>query len=216
MKSTGNTNARERTRRAILEAMADVITDTNGIGFSVQAIANRAGVTHRTIYNHFPTREALCEAFADYADELLSASTGEPPPAIPSIDEIPALAGGLYKLLAQHDRHSRAYVMLMIGNRGPLKTWRGRTHSIEKEVAKRAVAGAPISPRLAAAAVRMFVSTMGWHLLTEQCGLSTDEAATTTTWATQTLLEAATGSGHATSSPRPPQKAKDANRRRRN
>jgi hypothetical protein len=37
----------------------------------------------------------------------------------------------------------------------------------------------------------MFVSTMGWHLLTEQCGLSTDEAAAASTWATRTLLDAA-------------------------
>jgi hypothetical protein len=37
----------------------------------------------------------------------------------------------------------------------------------------------------------MFVSTMGWHLLTEQCGLSTDEAAAASAWAVRTLLDAA-------------------------
>lgn len=215
MKLPKHSSARERTRRAILEAMADVVNDTNGIGFSVQAVANRAGVTHRTIYNHFPTREALCEGFSDYADQLLTASTGEPPPAIPSIEELPALTGGLYKTLARHDRHSRAYVMLMIGNRGPLKNWRSRTDAIEKQVARRAVAGAPIPPKLAAAAVRMFVSTMGWHLLTEQCGLSTDEAAATSAWATQALLAAAIGPGQSTPPSRPSQRGKDATRRRR-
>jgi hypothetical protein len=35
---------------------------------------------------------------------------------------------------------------------------------------------------------------MGWHLLTEQCGLSTDEAAEASAWATRTLLDAAIGS----------------------
>jgi len=209
------TGARERTRRAILEAMADVIGETKGIGFSVQAVANRAGVTHRTIYNHFPTREALCQGFSDYVDELLMASTGEPPPAIPSVEELPAMTGGLYRALARHDRHARAYVMLMIGNRGPLKNWSSRTDAIEKQVARRAVAGAPIPPKLAAAAVRMFVSTMGWHLLTEQCGLSTDEASATSAWATQTLLAAATGAGESTPPSRPSERGKDATRRRR-
>lgn len=193
MKSTPSADsARGRTRRAILEAMADVITETNGIGFSVQAVANRAGVTHRTIYNHFPTREALCEGFSDYVDELLMSSTGEPPPAIPVVEELPALTSGLYQVLAKHEPQCRAYVMLMIGNRGPLKNWRSRTNSIEKQIARQAGAGAPISPKLAAAAVRMFVSTMGWHLLTEQCGLSTDQAAAASAWATRTLLDAAT------------------------
>lgn len=208
-------SARERTRRAILEAMADVISETNGIGFSVQAVADRAGVTHRTIYNHFPTREALCEGFSDYVDELLLSSTGQPAPAIPSIEGLPGLASGLYKVLVQHERQSRAYVMLTIGNRGPLKNWRSRTNSIEKEIARHAVADAPISPKLAAAAIRLFVSTMGWHLLTEQCGLSTDEAAATSAWATQTLLDAATGAGSSTPPSRPSQRGNNATRRRR-
>jgi AcrR family transcriptional regulator len=217
MKLLQRTGARDRTRRAILEAMADVIGETNGIGFSVQAVANRAGVTHRTIYNHFPTREALCQGFSDYVDELLASSSGAPPPTAPSIAELPAMTGGLYKLLAQHERHTRAYVMLMIGNRGPLKNWRGRTRSFELQIAKQAGAGAPIAPHLAAAAIRMFVSTMGWHLLTEQCGLSTDEAAATSAWATQTLLAAATGSGGQSAQPsRPSLRGKNATRRRRN
>ena len=76
MKSEAGSGSRQRTRRAILEAMADVITETNGIGFSVQAVANRAGVTHRTIYNYFSTREALCEAFSEYVDELLASAGG--------------------------------------------------------------------------------------------------------------------------------------------
>ena len=76
MKSRDSSSTRQRTRRAILEAMVDVIMETNGIGFSVQAVADRAKVTHRTIYNHFPTRESLCDGFSAYVDELLAESTG--------------------------------------------------------------------------------------------------------------------------------------------
>jgi hypothetical protein len=65
----------------------------------------------------------------------------------------------------------------------------------------------------------MFVSTMGWHLLTEQCGLSTDEAATASAWATRTLLDAAIGKGAtrrtARPSSSPSQGAAHATRRRR-
>lgn len=193
MKNKKSGNSRERTRRAILEAMADVIMAVDGIGFSVQAVANRAGVSHRTVYNHFPTREALCEAFSDYVDELLLASSDLPKaPTMSSLAALPPLVDDLYRVLALRDRHVRASVMLMIGNRRPMKAWRHRTRVTEKLIARELAPRTPLTPRQVAATVRMFASSMGWHLLTEQCGLSTEEAAAASAWATRTLLDAAT------------------------
>jgi AcrR family transcriptional regulator len=173
--------------------MVEVIMETGGIGFSVQAVADRAGVTHRTIYNHFPTREALCDAFADYVDELLGASGDLTKEPTWSLASLPQLAQDLYRTLAQRDRYARAYVMLMIGNRRPMSAWRNRTLRAEKLIARELSGRTPLSPRQVTAVIRMFVSTMGWHLLTEQCGLSTDEAASASAWATRTLLDAAIG-----------------------
>jgi AcrR family transcriptional regulator len=195
MKSV-HSSTRERTRRAILEATADVISATNGIGFSIQAVADQAGVTHRTVYNHFPTRDALCDAFYDYVDELMS-SLGRPPDTT-RLAAFPAAVDALYKGLEKHDRYARASVMLMIGNRRPMQAWRSRTAAFEKVVARETAGRAPLSSRQVAAAARLFLSSMGWHLLTEQCGLSTDEAAATASWATRTLLEAATSNQAAT------------------
>jgi AcrR family transcriptional regulator len=188
MKSKASVGTRQRTRRAILDAMVDVIMEADGIGFSVQAVADRAGVTHRTIYNHFPTRDALCSAFSDYVDELLG--SGAPEPAW-SLAALPAIVEGLYRALASRDRHARAYVMLMIGNRRPMSAWRKRSLMAEKLIAGELSARTPLTPRQMTAVIRMFVSTLGWHLLTEQCGLSTDEAAAASAWATSTLLDAA-------------------------
>jgi len=189
MKSSPSGGTRERTRRAILEAMVDVIMEADGIGFSVQAVADRAGVTHRTIYNHFPTRQALCDAFSDYVDEVLLGSRAPEPTW--SLRSIPQLVENLYQTLALHDRHARAYVMLMIGNRRPMSAWRRRSLMAEKLIAREQSGRIPLTPRQVTAVIRMFVSTMGWHLLTEQCGLSTDEAAAASAWATRTLLDAA-------------------------
>jgi len=192
MNKTVSGSTRQRTRRAILEAMVDVIMETeDGIGFSVQAVADRAGVTHRTIYNHFPTREALCDAFSDYVDELLGASAGLTEEPAWSLASIPLLVENLYRTLALRDRHARAYVMLMIGNRRPMSAWRKRSLMAEKLIAREMSGQTPLTPRQVTAVIRMLVSTMGWHLLTEQCGLSTDEAAAASVWATRTLLDAA-------------------------
>ena len=97
----------------------------------------------------------------------------------------------LYRTLALRDRHARAYVMLMIGNRRPMSAWRKRSLMAEKLIAREQSGRIPLTPRQVTAVIRMFVSTMGWHLLTEQCGLSTDEAAAASAWATRTLLDAA-------------------------
>jgi len=195
MKTKATFGTRQRTRRAILEAMVDVIMEADGIGFSVQAVADRARVTHRTIYNHFPTREALCDAFSDYVDELLAESTGATAEPTWSLASLPQLVEGLYRTLALRDRHARAYVMLMIGNRRPMTAWRNRSLMAEKLVAREQSGQVPLTPRQVTAIVRMFASTMGWHLLTEQCGLSTDEAATASAWATRTLLNAVIAKG---------------------
>lgn len=172
--------------------MVDVIMETaDGIGFSVQAVADRAGVTHRTIYNHFPTREALCDAFSDHVDELLGVSAGLSEAPTWSLASLPQLVEELYRTLSLRDRHARAYVMLMIGNRRPMSAWRKRSLMAEKLIARELSGQTPLTPRQVTAIIRMLVSTMGWHLLTEQCGLSTDEAAAASAWATRTLLDAA-------------------------
>ena len=211
---------RQRTRRAILDAMVDVIMETDGIGFSVQAVADRAGVTHRTIYNHFPTREALCDGFSDYVDELLGASAGWTEEPAWSLASLPMIVEGLYQTLALRDRYARAYVMLMIGNRRPMSAWRKRSLMAEKLIAREQSGQIPLTPRQVTAVIRMFVSTMGWHLLTEQCGLSTDEAAAASAWATRALLDAAitkrTAKRTAKPSSSPSQGGANATRRRRN
>ena len=196
--------------------MADVISETGGIGFTVQAVADRAGLTHRTVYNHFPTREALCDAFAQYVDGLLE-STGVRMAANPLLPgELPTTVASLFKALGRRDRHARAYVMLMIANRRPTKAWSDRTRALERKITRKVSGRAPLAPRQVTAAVRLFMSSVGWHLLTEQCGLSTDEAAVTSAWAIQTLVEAATGQRASASIPSstPSQRGSHATRRR--
>jgi AcrR family transcriptional regulator len=54
------------TRKAIVEAAAELFLDRRRGGFSVQEVADRAGLTHRTVYRYFPTRQELMGATAQY------------------------------------------------------------------------------------------------------------------------------------------------------
>src|SRR5918994_1006958 len=68
----------EATRKAIVEAAAELFLDRGPGGFSVQDVADRVGLTHRTVYRYFPTRQELMGAAAQYlAPEFAEDSFGE-------------------------------------------------------------------------------------------------------------------------------------------
>jgi AcrR family transcriptional regulator len=61
---SATTRYTEATRHAIVQAAAELLLERKGDSFSVQEVAKRAGLTHRTIYRHFPTRMELLGATA--------------------------------------------------------------------------------------------------------------------------------------------------------
>jgi AcrR family transcriptional regulator len=62
MSTTAPTRHTEATRKAILGAAGDLFLERKIDGFSVQEVADRAGLTHRTVYRYFPTRQDLMHA----------------------------------------------------------------------------------------------------------------------------------------------------------
>lgn len=181
-----------QTRRAILDALAEVIVESSVIGFSVQQVADRAGVTHRTVYNHFPSREALNDAFAEYVEDEFAAAVdgGAPPDASLTLSSIASLPDEAYAGFDRHSRHVHAAVMLMIASQAPAQVTRDRTDRFAQVLERELEHLSPETARLSAAALRMFASSTAWHLMTQHLGLSTDEARRTATWATKTLLRA--------------------------
>lgn len=180
----------EATRRAILDALGAQIAESGTMGFSVKDVAKRAGVTHRTVYNHFPTREALNEAFAVHVEEEMVALGIRPPEVGMGITDLPAVMAELYPLLQSAEASCRAYVMLMIASRAPAGVMRERSRAFEALLQDEWGPLPPEQARAITAALRMFASSAGWHLLTEHHGLSGSDAGATAQWATRVLLDA--------------------------
>lgn len=61
----------DKTREAILEAAREILAQDGKEGLSVSQVANRAGVNRGTAYQHFPTREKLVEATAEWVSEKM-------------------------------------------------------------------------------------------------------------------------------------------------
>jgi AcrR family transcriptional regulator len=186
---------RAATREAIMDALAEVVVEKGGLDFSVQEIANRAGVTHRTVYNHFPTREALREGLAEHVEARLAQNNTPPDAGGVTVEGLPAMAAEAYATFETDPSRVRAYVVLMLASRGFARVAKKRTSAFRKAIESHAPLQAPVPSHAVAAAVRMFLSATGWHLLTELHGLTPQEAAATARWATQTLLDAATRNG---------------------
>ena len=181
----------EATRKAILDALGEVVTEAGAIEFSIQEVADRAGVSHRTVYNHFPTRTALNDAFAQHAEhELLALFPGRRPPEEGApLDAWPQIVEQTYRAFDEVERPTRAYVMLMLASRSAAKLTRKRTKRVEQALDSEFGPLPPGAARQVTAALRMFASTTGWHVLTEQLKLSTDEAGAVASWVMAMVID---------------------------
>lgn len=184
---------RTETREAILEALAEIVVKQGGLDFSMQQVADRAGVTHRTVYNYFPTREALREGLAEHVEQRLAETTPRPDAGKITVERLPPMAAEAYAAFETDPARLRANVILMLASRGLARVTKNRTVAFRQAIEAEGPLHAPVPSHAVVAAVRMFLSVTGWHLLTELYGLSAQEASDTAVWATRTLLDDATG-----------------------
>lgn len=61
----------KNTLASILEAAAELIVDEGLENFSMLAVADRASVSERTVYHHFPNQQALLDGFTNWVDQQL-------------------------------------------------------------------------------------------------------------------------------------------------
>ena len=57
----------ELTRQRIIEALMELLVEEQPATISIPAVAKRANVSVRTVYHHFPSKEALFDAMPDAA-----------------------------------------------------------------------------------------------------------------------------------------------------
>lgn len=71
------TNQTDRTRQAIVDAASDIFLEASSPEeFTMQNVADAAGVSHRTLYRYFDSRRALVNAVGASYDERMDASVG--------------------------------------------------------------------------------------------------------------------------------------------
>jgi TetR/AcrR family transcriptional regulator, regulator of autoinduction and epiphytic fitness len=98
----GRTIRAERTRQALVDALLGLL-DAGELSTTAAAIAGRAGVSERSLFQHFPDREALFEAVARQQYERVMPTLRPVDASLPlaeRIDQFTRQRARLYELIA--------------------------------------------------------------------------------------------------------------------
>jgi AcrR family transcriptional regulator len=173
-KRTVTERKRQVTRDAVLDAVIDVFRDRR-FDFSVQEVANRAGLAHRTVYRHFPTRDALIDGVAERFEASLAAH------GFSEGDTVEEVVDRVEARFAWFDSeadlvHAVAINTLVTGQRTAPSRRRGeRMRALVRE----RYPNLPVEEFEAAfVAIRALIGVMGWHTLTSE-GVASNVAART-------------------------------------
>jgi AcrR family transcriptional regulator len=172
----------ERTREKIVEALAEQLGE--GLeDFSIPRVAERAGVSLRTVYHHFPNREAQVEAVARWLDQRISGA--EPPPR--SLDDVLAMAERIVHQAMANQSLVRAQLVP-----GVAKVVRERRRRARERGVLEAVVGASDQARgrLAAAAINVVFGADTGLALLDRFGIDGDDLLETHHWMVRVLVDA--------------------------
>ena len=173
------------TKARILDALAGVVVEGGLSDFSVQVVADRSGVSHRTVYRHFPTRESMLDGLVEQMSEAMAAHGG-----VDQVDDVDDLASAVavnFALFSQQEAVVKAAVRLSVGTATENKDRRHRTESLRAAVERM---GLPEGDtHLVAAMLRHLSSSRTWLLLSDS-GLDAQDTATAASWAISTLVTA--------------------------
>jgi AcrR family transcriptional regulator len=174
----------------ILSALVDVILDGGLPAFSVQEVADRAGVSHRTVYRHFPTRESLLEALTYDVGRRMDARGGVSKPS--SLDAVPRAALINFALFSRDARAVEAGVRFGVGAAIEIADRRQRADMFRDLAAASLPALSPEDSAMAGAVIRQVASSRTW-LGFREAGLDDGAAGRAVAWATRVLIDALHG-----------------------
>ncbi len=184
--SASRDQAKSDTRAAIVEAVVKVILEEGVHAFTVQNVADKAGVSHRTVYRHFPSREGLLEGLSDALHESALA-TGMSVPT--NVEEMRSHVGPLFDHFSRMQDAMRASVIAAVAL-GYQTAMQRRSSSA---VVDMLVAAHPRLPREelveAAAVLRSIVSRYGWYVMRVDLALKPAQTSRAVTWAVGALLD---------------------------
>jgi AcrR family transcriptional regulator len=186
MKAGSLSDARqELVRGRVLEGVAEVLARGDALTYANVALA--AGVPERTLYRHFPTREALLSAVFAWANERIGFRGQLPLDA----EQLVAL---VRRVFPGFDTLAPVIRELLIAPEGRLARLAGKAERQQAslELTRREVAALDRTTARRIAAVLQLLTAAGtWQTLRDYWDMSGEEAAESSALAIELMLEGA-------------------------
>jgi AcrR family transcriptional regulator len=175
----------EKTREVIIDAVIDLLGDTGVIDFSFFEVARRAGLSVRTVYRHFATRDELFDAVGARINERVG------------FDEYPRTADAMVALVRQLFPAFDKNAPLILAQQQTRLGAQVRTHARKERNAAGRAAVEAIAPDLpeerkhaVAALLSCILSGDAWRRMRDDWGLTGEQSGEVAAWAIDTLTKA--------------------------
>jgi len=173
------------TRQLIMESAYALLRTASVSALTVRAVAQQAGMSERTVFRYFPSREALLDAVA--AQLLAEMAVPGPPASLPALLEAPAALYGAFEARAEL---TRALLHTDLVDRARALQASARWKAVAKLLDAAAPGSAVEARRVAVANICYHLSASSWHYYRFQFGFSLEQAIASTETALRQALAA--------------------------
>lgn len=170
-------------REAILDALADRLEAAEPDDIALPQVAEDAGVSVRTLYRYFATREELFAAVGDHIVARLGLPTAIAGPEEISSNFLRAAAAG-----ARHPQLMRSLLYSSLGRRARSGHRARRVQAITAAVAEITTHLEAGEARRRSAAIAYLCSLSAWVTISEEAGLAAADAQQGIAWALDILI----------------------------
>jgi AcrR family transcriptional regulator len=182
---------RALSQQTIVDAAASLVNERHHLDFSMKEVAERAGVSLRTVYNHFPDRNDLLDALGRVFEER-SAALGQPQAAdLGDETDLASAIRSSHRVAEELGGISEAFAQMPLADAGRDAARAERTQKLVDHIASlMPTTPIEVSTRIALL-LRHLISHRSWFWLTREYGLETDEVTDLVVWTLETLTAAA-------------------------
>lgn len=176
------------TRARIVDAAVQVLLKGDP-SWSMQDVADVAGMSVRTLYRHFPTRDDLVDGVFTWIDHVI---TGDrPAPTLESVDDLVDAAPAAFGFITEHEALYRILLSSELGNVAHRRS-RGRRDEEIRGALSEQLADLDAQQQLRlVAVVNLLASSRAALFLGDYWGFDAEESAHVVGWAIRALAAAA-------------------------
>ena len=173
----------EATRNLILDALIDQLAETGAFDYSAFELARRANVSVRTIYRHFPDRDALLAAMSTRVNERLGLYNLPTDPG--------QLADAARVLFRKFDEHPELIVAQITTSAGGQVRSHGRKDRIARVRTAVEQLATDLDPQVRnarTAIIACLLSANTWQRMRDEFGMNGGASGEALAWALEVLL----------------------------